>query len=87
MDIVTVAKFTNLNEAKTLFRKYVKKYSKTSVCVVLADDVENIIFGMSIGLTVTKVLVIEYVNCLNCTANMVELNEKLELLTNSDFPY
>ena len=87
MKIVTVAKFTNLNEAKTLFRKYVKKYSKTSVCVVLADDIENIILGMSIARTVTKVLVIEYVNCLNCTANMIELNEKLELLTNSDFPY
>lgn len=87
MDIVTVAKFTNLNEAKTLFRKYVKKYRKTSVCIVLADDVENIIYGMSITMTVTKVLVIEYTNCLNCTANMVELNEKLELLTNSDFSY
>jgi len=87
MNIITVAKFTNLNEAKTLFRKYVKKYSKTTVCVVLADDVENIIIGMTVCRTVTKVLVIEYTNCLDCTANMVELNEKLELLTNSDFPY
>lgn len=87
MDIVTVAKFTNLNEAKTLFRKYVKKYKQTTVCIVLADDVENIIYGMSIARTVSKVLIIEYTNCLNCTANMVELNEKLELLTNSDFHY
>ena len=84
MQVITVAKFTDLKEAKNLFRKYSRTYKNTDITVaLLAYDT---IIGLSISKDLlqddSKVLLIEHVPCLDCTIKQSDFINKLEIITN-----
>ena len=81
MQLITVAKMTDLKEAKTLFRKYTRTYKNTDICVALTAY--NSIIGLSSSKVISKVLVIEHDPCLDCTINQSDFFNKLEIMTNS----
>ena len=84
MQVITVAKFTDLKEAKNLFSKYTRTYKNTDITVaLLAYDT---IIGLSISKDLlkddSKVLLIEHVPCLDCTIKQSDFINKLEIITN-----
>ena len=79
-----IEKFTDLKEAKNLFRKYSRTYKNTDITVaLLAYDT---IIGLSISKDLlqddSKVLLIEHVPCLDCTIKQSDFINKLEIITN-----
>ncbi len=84
MQVITVAKFNDLKEAKNLFRKYSRTYKNTDITVaLLAYDT---IIGLSISKDLlkddSKVLLIEHEPCLDCTIKQSDFINKLEIITN-----